>query len=490
MKKNVKALIACVAALAVVGGGYAALVLTDDKDGNSSSSSESAAETDAVSVPTPIFQFEQSDIQSVLVKNTYGEYKGIPVGEPAEDGTITFTIEGLEDLDINQTLTSSLLNSSASLSSDSTVEENPSDLEKYGLKDPLAEVTVKAASDEKTLLIGNASPISGETYCMAKGGNAIYLAATSSVSVFESNEEYYISTTLLEEPAEGTSPNVEEIKIERTDLDYPIVLGYDKSTDDDDSNSGTLATHYMTEPIFAYLDVEKSQTATHGFFGLSAQSIMTAHPTDDEIAASGLDKPFCTVTMKTDEPKTYNLKIGNKLDSDEGSFYLVMFDDKDVIYAISSESLCWAELEPSDITSKMVFGTYVWDIGKLDINVSGGESVSFKGSGTSEDNYAVTKNGIDISSDRFREFYVFLLKTSAEEFVYGEEASGEPIVSIELETQDGKTTQTIEFYKSEGKKSLISVNGIPSFKCRTAFVDLLIENLGKFDTDKEFILNW
>ena len=132
----------------------------------------------------------------------------------------------------------------------------------------------------------------------------------------------------------------------------------------------------------------------------------------------------------------------------------------------------------------------MWDIGKLDISVDGGEKVSFEGSGTSQDDYKVTKNGKECDSERFRSFYTFLLKTSAEEFVIDEEPSGDPVVSISLETQDGKTKQTIDFYKADGKKALISVNGTPCFKCRMAYVDLLIDNLSKFDTDEEFVMNW
>ena len=97
---------------------------------------------------------------------------------------------------------------------------------------------------------------------------------------------------------------------------------------------------------------------------------------------------------------------------------------------------------------------------------------------------------VECDTERFRTFYTFLLKTSAEEFIIDEEPQGEPMVTVYLETQDGNTKQTVEFYKSEGKKTLISVNGVPCFKCRTAYVDLLIENLSKFDTSEEFIMNW
>ncbi|MCM1226905.1 MAG: DUF4340 domain-containing protein [Clostridium sp.] len=489
MKNNVKALIACAAALAVVGGGYAALMLTGDKDSDTGSSAQSS-QIDENSVPTTIFEFEKSDIQSVSVKNAAGEYKGIPVGKPAEDGTVTFTIEGMEDLDINNVLTSSLLNSASALNSEATAEENPSDLGKYGLISPSAEVTVKTGTGEKTLLVGDKSPIQGQTYCMEKNGNTVYLAADSNVSVFLNGAEDYISKTILEQPSEEDMPKIEEIRINRTDLEYDIVLNYDESSDDENSKSGTLATHYMSEPIVAFLDSEKSQTAVSGFFGLAAESVMIDHPTKDEIAASGLDEPFCTVTMKTDEPAEYVLKLGSRLDSEAGSSYLAMIDGKDVIYTVSPDSVCWAELQPGDITSKMVFGTYVWDIGRLDINVNGGENVSFEGKGSDESDYVVTKNGKSCDTERFRTFYTFLLKTSAEEFALGEDPEGEPIVSIELETQDKKTKKTVEFYKADGKKAYISVDGTPCFKCRMAYVDLLKDNLSKFDGSEEFVMNW
>lgn len=490
MKKNTKALIGCAVALVLAGGGYAAVMLTEEDETATSSTASVESEIDENSVPVPIFEYEKAEVESVFVKNSEGEFTGIPEGKPDEDGNVTFTIEGLEDLDINTTLTGSLLTNSAALQSDSTAEKNPADLEKYGLKTPAAEITVKTASEEKTILVGAESPIEGETYCMEKNGDTVYLVSTTSLSVFMNNKEYFISTTLLETPADEVYPKIEEVRVVRDDLDYDIFIEYDKSADVEGETSGSLATHFMTEPVFAYLDAEKAQTTTHGMFGLAADSIVTAHPTEEEIAASGLAEPFCEVTMVTDEPSTHTLKIGNKLENENGSYYLVMFDDNEVIYAISEANLVWTTLQPGDITSKLIFGIYVWDIATLDIEVKGGESVSFEGSGDDADSYVVTKNGEECDTERFRSFYTFLLKTAAEDFVLDEEPVGEPIVSINIETQDGEASQKVEFYETDSKKVLISVNGSPCFKCRAAYVDLLIDNLEKFDTNEEFVMNW
>ena len=486
MKKNVKAVIACAAVLAVTGGGYAALMLTDDADKPSVSSTPEPVAT----VHEAILSFEKKNIQSVSVTNLNGGYESIPTGETGADGMPIFTIKGIEDLDVNTTLTASLLNSSSALGCDDVVEENASDLEKYGLASPQAEVTVKTASETKTLIVGNESPTSGETYCMIDGENTVYLSATSALAVFMNTKENFVNTMLIPSSTDGENQIVEKIVIDRTDLEYDIVLEYDDTTNESGNTSGTLATHFMTEPVFSYLDVQKSQDATQGFYGLSAYSVVYAHPDDTQIEASGLKEPFGIVTMTTVDGESHIIKIGNKMNVAEGDYYAVMLDDIDVIYAVSAESLCWAELTPGDITSKMIFGTYVWDIAKLEINVTGGESVLFTGSGTSLEDYEVTKNGKKADAKRFQEFYQYLLKTSAEEFVIDEQPQGEPTVVIELETQDGKTKQTVEFYKADGKKSLIVVNGVPCFKCRTAYVDLLIENLSKFDTTEEFVMNW
>lgn len=497
MKNNIKALAVCAAVLAVAGGGYAALMLTEDKPQeaekeavSSSSVAEVEEATEPANVPVPLTAFEAADITMISVENESGTLEAFPAGEPAADGTVEFTIKSVDELEVDKTMTASLLNNARTLTSDSTVETEASDLAKYGLEKPAASFTVTSKSERKTVYIGDESPIKGETYCMTKGSNTVYTAATSSVSIFMNPDTFYVSKTILDKPADGDAPIIEKITVSREDLDYDIALKYDKSAKDD-TISGTMATHYMTSPIFAYLDPEKSQDEVAGLFGLTADSVVAIYPTKSEKTASGFDKPFCTVTMECDDGESYTLVLGDTLDTENGSYYTAMFNDRKVIYAIDAEELCWADVEPDDIISRMVFGTYVWDIGRLEITVGDDEdTVKFSGKGKDKDSYSVSKDGESCSKDRFQDFYSFLLKTSAEEFAISEKPKGSVQVRIYLETQDKKTKQTLEFYKADGKKSLICVNGQPSFKCRTAFVDLLIENLNKFDGDEKFVTNW
>ena len=146
---------------------------------------------------------------------------------------------------------------------------------------------------------------------------------------------------------------------------------------------------------------------------------------------------------------------------------------------------------PRDISSGLVFTTYVWDIGKLTVEAKGRETMAFVGSGTSKEDYQVQLNGKDADTERYRQFYVFLLKTAAEDLcLNGEKPTGELLAKITLERQDGLKTQTVSFYEAENRKVYIEVDGVCAFMCRRSFVDTLFKNMDMYDTDEEFILNW
>lgn len=495
MKKNVKGVIAGVAVLAVLGGAYAAITLMDKDSGSEKSSSSASVSSEAEKETKELYSHDQADVASIDISNSGGSFKVVRSSKNKEDNSAQFTIEGYEDLDLNTTLVSSLASNASSMKV-SVIEENAADLSKYGLKEPAAEVAVKFDGDEQHFYVGDTSPVSENTYFMVEGDSTVYTAPTSSVSIFTSESTYFINKTMVEASSDSSeqseNPIVKEMTIKQSGLDYDIVLKYDENTDDEEENtntSGTLASQYMESPIFAYLDVEKVNDTVNSMFGLTADTVMTAHPNDAELAAAGLDKPSCTVEMKTDDGKTTVLSVGKSYSADDTEYAMCMVKGKDVIYAVKKETLkCWTDVKPEDIMSRMVFGTYVWDIGELSI-AYGDTEVKFEGKGSSDEDYTVTKNGKECDTERFRSFYTYILKTAAEDLAIDESFEGKPECKIHLRSQNGKTDQIVEFY-SQGKKSLIVVDGQARFKCRTAYVDLLIKNLEKFDGSEDFVMNW
>lgn len=486
MSGNVKIIIAGVAVIALLSGGIVAMNLTSDD------SSDSAEVTTENMESTLLYDKNPENVVSIKIKNSSADYEIVRASEATEDTDASYTIEEYEGLPINYTLLNAVPNSIASMSSEKTVEENASDLSKYGLDNPSAEVTVTFDDDKNTvkeMCFGDYAPSGDYMYMCFKGENTVYTVDDTLPVVFTYDEEYFISLAVIEEPSDEDYPIVEKVSVERSELDYPIVMEYDQKADDASFTGGTAAAHIMTEPVFAYLDVSTSTDYTHGLFGLTANSVASVKPSDSEKTAAGLDKPACIVKMECDDDSDYTLTIGSKVEVNSAYYYCGMVDGIDVLYLFSADSVPWAEMEVTDVTSQLVFGTYFYDIGQLLIETAD-YTLDFQGEGEDEDSYTCTLNGEECTLDRFKEFYQFAIMTSAEE-LYLEEPEGEPIVKITLKRQDGQEGETVEYYRGENRKTIIKHNGVTSFACRSTFLDVMLDNIERAaEGDEELVTVW
>lgn len=492
MSKNIKGLIAGVAVLVLLGGGLTAALLLGDKDeaGTSSDSTPGAA-ADATE-PTEMISLNESIAEDVTqvdidAENIFTVYRK---AEATETEDAVYSIKGLEDVPLSDSLLSTVVNNASSLSASKLVEENAADLSKYGLADPTAQVTMHYADGAAfSFAVGNATPMDNTmTYCAVDGD--VYLVKSSLMANYQKGSDFFVSKTILEEPSEDDYPIVESIRIQRADLDYDIFLEHAYSEEDDSTGGGTAASHVMREPIFSYLDLETSVDVTNGMFGLSAVDITAIHPTDSELEDAGILEPVCTVTMKCDDGKTYCLNFGSTYEREDGTVcYYTYLDGMDVLYGVAEKNAVWATMKPGDITSANIFGTYVWDIATLDVTM-GNKQLKFEGEGD-KDNYAVTKNGSECDTERFRLFYRFFLNIYGEELCLEETLPSDvPDASVHLVTQDGKEDYTVEFYRMDQLNMLVAVNGQPTYKIRSSCLDAIEHNIDIFDTNEEFTLTW
>jgi hypothetical protein len=493
MSGSVKALIAAVIALAVLGGGLAAMQLLQNKGDASTDSSEedteSTTETDESLVLNPN---ESGDVVKVEISNTT-DFTVYLLTEETDTESAVYTIEGLEDLTLDSSLLSTLVNNGSDLSAAQLVEENPEDLSKYGLAEPASVVTLTYADGAVfTMQIGDQSPLdSTYTYCETDG--KVYLVKTSLMANYKKADTSFISKTVLAEPDDEDYPIVESVRIEREDLDYDIYLEYDYDLAEDDSTGGTAATHVMKEPVSFYLDVESSTDVTNGMFGLTAGEIAAVHPTEEELAQAGItEESFCTVTMVCDDGNTYVLRLGDTYTTEDGTvYYYAYLEGVNLLYGVTEDNAVWATVQPGDIISGNIISTYVWDIATLDVSV-GDSKLSFVGAGEDQDSYVVTKNGETCDTERFRLFYRFLLGIYGEDTCIGESVpESEPDASVHLTSQDGKEDYTVEFYKLTSIKTLVTINGVSCFTIRTSCLDTLTNNIEIFDdTNEDFVTTW
>lgn len=502
MKKAVKGIIGLSAALVLLGGGLATLKLTEPNDSGSESDSSSSEVSGAGVTLVSDKNSEEGTVSKVKVTNSAGILDVIMKTEPTDSSAATYTLEGYEDVPLNTAVVGTLANNANGLVSNSIIEENCTDTDKYGFSDPQAtvEVTYVSGSTVK-FVVGDIAPSSSDTYLMVDGDSTVYTVSTSKMANYSNKLLDFVSTTVLEEPAEDDYPIVKSLRIQRDDLDYDIYLQYDEKSSDSSYTGGTSATHVMVEPTFSYLSVDDSTAVTNGMFGLSAESVYCVHAGEAEIAEAGLNEPFCTVTMSCDDGNEYILLMSEPFtDENAQKLHYVMLKGGNVIYTVSAEGAVWGTVKPIDITSKILFGTYVWNISDMKIDCSGLDEIVFHAArkdGTedkeslSSDDFNITKNGSVFDSERYRQFYAFLVQAAAEDFALGEAVpEGEPMVSIEFTDSYTGITQKVEFYDYSSLNALIVVDGESKFFCGKSYVETIIENAKRIDTGEDYLTTW
>lgn len=506
MNKSVKNIIGLGVAVVVLGGGLVALVLTEPKKTENSESSVSTSEESSEAYGAGIFLIndeksgeEEGLVKEVTVKNSTDKLHIIMDKAPTEESSATYTLDGYQDIPLNTAVVGTLANNAVHMVTTSIVDENCGNLSKFGLDKPQAEVEVKFQTGTvKKFLVGDKAPANSATYVMLDGENTVYTVDTSYIANYSKTLEEFVDIVILEEPAEDVYPIINSLRIEREDIDYDIFLEYDKKSDDDKYTGGTSATHVMVEPTDAYLTVERSEDITNGMFGLTSKGIYSIHCKESDIAGAGLKEPFCRVTMDCDDGNNYVLLMSEPFTDDNNKkCCYAMFEGGNVIYIVDTEDAKWCTVMPIDITSRIMIGSYVWNITELSVKTADtSEEFVIKAKDKNADNnkseyFNVTRNGETFDSERYRQFYGILIDASAEEFALDAEIPDTaPAVTVEYTDSYMKKSVKIEFYDNTALTSLIAVDGKSKYICTKSYVDTLIENIRRIGTGEEYITTW
>ena len=498
MNKTLKGIIGGSALLAVLGGVLAVLKLTEKEPGEDSSSEAELvmlwhAESDSISRIT--VEPAEGEAYSAVRKMDKVETTDLNGSNITQD-IANYYLEGYEDLPMNTTGIRLLATRAPELAAVDVIQEHASesDYARFGLDHPIRVTYEVDDADPIVFLIGDETQVDSHYYLRMEGGDTVYTVESTAVDPFLKSGEEYLGTQVTPEPEQGEEIIVQSVRIARKDLDYDIYLEYDSSISEAD-RSGSMAQHIMTEPINCLLSPDKSADATHGIYGLSANEVVTPHPTEADKKKCGFDDPFATVTVKTGEGKTVTFLLGDTYETEDGdTYYYGLLSTVNCIYGFSADATIYDDVVPSSISSKNILDLYVWDVGHL-VCEGGGNRLDFEGEGEDADDFVITLNGKRYENiERYRQFYSFLLQTKAEDLIIDEIETpdeSERIAALTVEKSDGKRSYQIDFYDAGSMKVYIAINGRITFRCRKSYVDTLLHNIEIFeDESEEFTTRW
>ena len=152
LSKSTKTVVIAAAVLLVLGVILMILVLTKPAEQEETHSETAEAVSETVSTAYDVTDKEPENVTTLTVRNTTGEYtferQSRVVSSTDEEGNVSseteyyWTSPEMLGLAPNDSTVGAFVRNMAGLSTKTLVEENSSDLEKYGLDDPRAEVSV------------------------------------------------------------------------------------------------------------------------------------------------------------------------------------------------------------------------------------------------------------------------------------------------------------------------------------------------------------
>lgn len=473
--KTKKLIIAAGAAIIILIAALVALALTAPADGG-----EAAQTTSTAAVSRLLYEKSPDAISRIDIKNFTDDFSLVR----NSDGEIG--VEGYgDDVELYTAYINYIFEKSSSLVAQKTIEENASDLSKYGLKKPAASVTVTFSNgDKKTINVGDAIPMSDGCYYMCfEGEKTVYSVLGSAVSIYSSlTKPAMISTLVTNMPydEEGNLPRVREMYIVRSDIPYDMCMSYDE----------TAKTYILTAPVELKLTETTSYILPNGLYGIAAMSTVRYQPSESDLEKAGLAEPAGVIKMTSDSD-TMTLLVGSKITAADGTAsYLAMLEGDDKIFQISSDVLPWMTIDVSDIAVSYVFRSVADDISKISIEAGGEKNVFTKTGSYTEETAAVKWNGQETDANNLLKLYKFMFAFRFERISTDETLiSGEPIATMTVTTING-SSETLEFYDIGNMECAVTYNGKASFVARKAYVDRLIANLELLENGEELVLTW
>ncbi|MBQ5318693.1 MAG: DUF4340 domain-containing protein [Oscillospiraceae bacterium] len=481
MKKNIRLIIICAVVVAVLAGLLVFLSISK----NDTTAETPTADTAETEVTTSLlYSNKLDDLALLTIENEHGTYE---VERVTADGQNVWTIMELSNLPLSNSIITGLIENAISVTAQQTVAENPEDISIYGFDAPLATVTAQFSNSDNTvrkLYVGNKTPKGTAYYFMMEGDPAVYTVNVGEMSYYLNDKWAAVVKTVY--PAAASEAVINKMTISRPDIDYDIVIEYDKRLDDENNMVTNSSLYVITSPVFRELNPDTSDPVTNGVFGLTATELGIVNPDENDMVTCGITEPSAVLTVESDIGNL-KLTIGNEIVDELGNNgRFVYVEGIDIIYVFKKSLLPWLTVKPLEITTTMFTSNYIYDVTSVDITTADSK-LDFEITGSNADDFAVTLDGQTADPDAFKNLYQFILRAPSSD-VYFEETTVEPVLTIDIRTADGN--DLIEFIPSDNRQSIIRLNGKVTYKCASAYVDRFISNLELYKNGDDIVTNW
>lgn len=375
----------------------------------------------------------------------------------------------------------------SNITSPKLIEQNPKDLEKYGLKKPTSKV--KVHFKDKSIYefqMGSITPVKTGYYFYDVKSKKVYVVSIEAANPFILEKVNYISSQVVSIGTPEDPITVMDMEIARPDLKENIlIVGIPKNQENPDSTKEIfeVETYMLATPVRADTDFEKVNKYATSLTGLLAKKVVAVSPTNDDLIKYGFMSPSLVVTATLNKEKG-SVVFGSYVPAENA--YYAMNDKTDVVFLVSKDNIPWLIMKADDVLSRYIMLTNVSDLSGM-ILFSGEKSykVDFEFDKGTFNGVKIDNKTIDLK--KFKEFYKVVV--------------GLPLDGINKEKQDiksivgftyiysdkTKNPVTIEFKKQVNLQCQVQINGEAAFYTNSTAIDNLIKNIDLIVQNKSVV---
>lgn len=494
MNKKVKSILWGSGIIVVLGIAVAVLMLTqaDPQEEIDRHASSLAAKL------VTLVNEQSSDVESLHIKNELDEYTITRAGEGV------WRIPEIAEFAQQDYLYLETLGQASNINANEVIEENCTDLSKFGLDRPKLVIDITYVNgNEYHLTVGNRAPGSGAQYIMQEGDSTVYALPSTSIPNLYYNRHEYTEKTVIEtfDPEDpSTVPHIDYVKIDRPDLEQPIIM--ESMTQEELGPNAVIQTNLrLKSPVNAMLSETPLQTYVFALFGMTGSEVVAANPTPEELTQYGFDEPSSTYELRYNETSTVKLTTGYKVrgqsypdengNTYETDCYYVIKEGINQIYVVPTQMVTWMEMQPKDIISSAAVLPNILDIESLETVVEGRKTVvdfTLGEDPTKSADITAALNGEAHDIEPVRSYLQLIMGTAIQD-IYTGEVTGEPVFRADYHYRSGKT-DTIEVYLLADRTAVLSLNGNKGFLGRAGYVDKIVKETQNLLDGKEIDINW
>jgi len=433
---------------------------------------------DNVNLPTgnsaiELVNIKEENVDTVTLLNKNGTKIVIGKVKKAEDEDEVWAVINPENFDSDEAKCKAVVWNLNPLNANKVIEEEASDLTKYGFDKPHEVIVKTKDGSETTIQFGNKTATGENYYVKMKDSNKVYTIATSYAEKFITELYDLKSTDIFKETADQvkkvTMWKNGKIVFSATAGEMPEEMkeAYEKI-------QSVTAIWSVTAPIETEADTDKITRIINTLLSISAREYITDKA--DDLSKYGLDNPSYAIEISTDTT-TKKLLLGKERPEEETedsisyssskSQTYAKFENSNEIFTVGSDTLTFIDTPIKDVVSDIELMVFIDEVSHLSVTMNGktDEFDIIHDEDDNKDNDKFKMNGKDASmkdsegTHIFRNFYQSVIGIRTEEVDLEGKPQGDPEVTFVYTYKDTGNTMKIDFVSRDNYYYYVLKNG-------------------------------